>query len=747
MYRLAKQSKVNGTVANTTNGVHIYVNADTETVKAFIAQLVERKPKPAHIVTIHKSEVAARDFNDFKIIESSNHTPPKLLITPDIALCDDCREEINTPENRRYGYAFTTCTNCGPRFSVIKALPYDRERTTMRPFTMCPTCKKEYNNVSDRRFYSQTNSCPTCGVKLRWLTKEPSGKEHIAHTVDLLKEGKIVAVKGIGGFLLLVDATNDDAIMRLRMLKKRPGKPFALLFHSIENAEKYLRILPIEQKALKSSESPIVLLHMQDDTYDLAIDAIAPGLNRLGVMLPYAPLLELIAYNFNQPLVATSANVSGSPIIYKDNEAIRLLSHISDAILTNDREINFPQDDSVVAFSQKHRQKVIMRRSRGMAPSVDWPENSLVSNCLAFGAEMKSAFAITSQGNTYLSQYLGDTSSFESQQAYNTTFLNMLELLKPSIKKVMVDMHPDYHTRSTGYNWARYHEAKLETVQHHQAHFAAILTEHKLIDQKEAVLGVIWDGTGYGTDGQIWGSEFFVFCQGHMQRVNHLKPYPHLFNNRMAKEPCVSAVAAMHPLSPGKVWLRNHFSDEEQEIMATKLEDAAMFTTSMGRLFDAVAGLLDITTANTFEGESAMALQMLAEKSESTAWNAYCLPIEENRLSTSLLLEKIHEEMKLGAPIEDLALRFHQTLVQWIGWIAGQYQIKKLAFSGGVFQNTLLVDLIIDRLGDNYDLYFHEILPPNDENIAIGQIALSTLDIKEGDVSETMILNKDLICA
>ena len=746
VYRLAKHFGLTGTVANTPDGVHIYVNANAEDCNAFMDAIVETKPTAASIVAISKQQASAQQFDAFKIVESGNHTQPKLLITPDIGLCDECRNELHNKKDRRHNYAFTTCTQCGPRYSIMNALPYDRATTTMKPFVMCPTCKKEYNAVTNRRFYSQTNSCPTCGINLYWLTKEPENIDPIKHTVDLLEEGKIVAVKGIGGFLLLVDATNDAAIMRLRVLKKRPGKPFALLFHSVEQASQYTRITPIEQKALTSTESPIVLLRMQRETLDLSVDAIAPGLNRLGVMLPYAPILELIAFNFGKPLVATSANVSGSPIVYKDVEAVRILEGVADAILSNDREIHFPQDDSVRIYSPVHRNPVILRRSRGLAPSINWPDNRLQNNYLAFGAEMKSAFALTSQGNTYLSQYLGDTAAYESQQAYNTAFLNMLNLVKPEVKHVVVDAHPDYHTSNIGRSWASYHGSKVSSVQHHQAHFASILAESNLIEQTEPVLGVIWDGTGYGSDGMIWGSEFFMYCKHKMQRINHLMPYPQLFNNRMAKQPSIATMAAMHPLNPGKVWQRNHFSDAETDIIAAKLMHPDLYTTSMGRLFDAVAGLLELTMENTFEGESAMALQTVAEKSERTTWDAYCLPIENNRFSTSLLLEKIHTEKKLGISVEDLALRFHQTLVNWIAWIADTQQVKKVAFSGGVFQNTLLVDLIIDRLGDYHELYFHKLLSPNDENIAIGQIAMANISTLEEEKKESLISNKEKIC-
>jgi hydrogenase maturation protein HypF len=746
IYRVAKELGINGTVANTKNGVHLFVNADAEGANLFIQAIQNTKPAAAEIVEITKTKVADRTFDDFSIIESGNGQRPKLLVTPDIGLCDACRNDLQEPTNPRHNYAFTTCTNCGPRYSIATGLPYDRETTTMAAFKMCPECNKEYHSVTDRRFYSQTNSCPKCGVKLIWLTPDVAAHDAIAHVVSLLKKGKTVAVKGIGGFLLLTDATNETAVKTLRERKKRPTKPFALLFPNLETLSRYVRISHLEQKALESAQSPIVLLNLQKTTPKLALQAIAPGLNRIGAMLPYAPVLERIAAMFAKPLVATSANVSGSPIIYKDSEAMRLLPTIADAILSNNREITFPQDDSVVQFSASHQKKIMLRRSRGYAPSISWPANRLADDMLAFGAEMKSAFGFTSMGNTYLSQFLGDTSTYESQVAYNDVFVKLRELLNPETKTVFIDAHPDYTTSQVGRNWARYHSVPLKKVQHHHAHFAAVLAEHDLLKSPEPVLGVIWDGTGYGANGQLWGSEFFSYENGKMTRENHLMPYPHVFNNRMAMEPKLSAMAILHPVSPGKVWIRHHFTEHEQELLEHALANPKITTTSMGRLFDATAAILGVANQNSYEGESALALQVLAESSTLRNWKPLCLPVEGHMLDASALLEIILGESREGQSAADLAMRFHQTLVQWIAWVADTAQIKKVAFSGGVFQNSLLVDLIIDRMKDSHELYFHDLLPPNDENIAIGQMAMMQIEVVPEDAKKYQHQNTQRVC-
>jgi hydrogenase maturation protein HypF len=746
VYRLAKAFKLNGSVANTANGVHIYIHGTKTTLKRFIRAIHQKAPPASTISKVSASKAEQKAFTAFEIVQSYDDANPRLLITPDIALCKQCRADMFNPNDRRFHYAFTTCTQCGPRYSIMTHLPYDRNTTTMEPYTMCPNCLTEYTTEENRRFYSQTNSCPACGIKLSWLTDEPKHTDAVAHAAHLLKQGKIVAVKGIGGFLLLADATQESVIDKLRKRKNRPKKPFALLFRSAASIANYARLTYREQKLLESEQAPIVLLRLRNDVSNLAVNSIAPGLNRIGAMLPYAPLLDAIMHEIDMPLVATSANVTGSPIVYEDVEAKRVLSAIADAILTNDRDITFPQDDSVALLSKKHQQSILLRRSRGLAPSLAITENTLPADVLAFGAEMKSAFGLTSRGHAYLSQYLGNTNTYESQKSYEHVFENLLDLLKPEIKKVAIDAHPDYHTSRTGIAWAQNNTCELVKVQHHRAHFGAILAEHGLLQGNEPVLGVIWDGTGYGDDGNIWGGEFFIYENGTMSNGPKVGYYPHVLNDRMATHPPVATLAAMWPLDPGKVWMRKYFSEHEQEVLPQVLDQAKIYTSSVGRLFDAVAGLFEICPKNNFEGEAAMLLQHLAEKSKLQGWQPYCLPIENKKLSPRDVLERLKTDKKAGIPVEDLALRFHQTLVQWIAWVADTEEIKRVAFSGGVFQNSLLVDMIIDRLAPYHELYFHEQLSPNDENIAVGQIAMTEIDVENSRHEEEPQIESDLIC-
>ncbi len=726
IYRLATQMHLVGDVANTPNGVHIHLNATKEVVDEFLYGIKVHAPKAARISAMHCNHTNEKFFTSFNIVESTHTAAPKLLITPDIALCPSCKKELHDSKNVRFAYPFITCTHCGPRYSIMQNLPYDRERTSMNPFTMCPTCTSEFTNQEDKRFYSQTNSCGACGVNLRWLTNEPQQTDPIKHVAKLLHDGKIVAVKGIGGFLLLADATNKKAIERLRQRKHRPTKPFACMFGHVDQIKKYAFVTENEAAALQSNEAPIVLLKRKKISRDLAIEEIAPGLNRIGAMLPYAPLLELISAKSQSPLVATSANASGSPIVFKDDEALRLLGGIADAILTHDREITFPQDDSVVVFTPNFQKKIILRRARGYAPSVDFPENRLPQNTLGMGAEMKSAFGFTANGNTFLSQFLGDTENYESQVSYEHTLDRLIDLIQPQISAVAVDAHPNYFATQKGKEWAAAHNATLHNVQHHKAHFAAVLTEHDLLQQNEPILGVIWDGLGYGEDGNMWGSEFFVFEENNMKRIHHLGNFPIISGNRMAYEPSMATFAAMWPETPGKVWMRKRFTEDEQEAIPQIADHPHQMTSSMGRLFDAAAGLLCCKDLNTYEGEAALSVQVLAEKCKSTAWNPYCIALKDDTLNVQYLLEKMDHDLKNQVPEELIALRFHQTLVQYISLVADMNMIEKVAFSGGVFQNTLLVDLLLERLSEFHKLYFHIQLPPNDECIAIGQIALAS---------------------
>jgi hydrogenase maturation protein HypF len=476
------------------------------------------------IISASLQHITDKAFNDFSIVVEDDKSANKtVLVSPDTALCNTCRNELHDKNNRRYKYPFNTCTQCGPRYSIINDLPYERHLTAMQPFAMCDDCNDEYNDVTGRRFFSQTNSCATCGIQLRLYTTASSmltnNPEEVLFAIkNELQQGEILAVKGIGGYLLLCDAGNEEVVKRLRSRKHRPSKPFAVLCPGIAAVEHDFELSINEKELLQSAEAPIVLLYPKEGTGDLYIKNIAPGLKRVGVMLPYSPLLELIAHDFGKPLVATSANISGSAIIYKDDDALDFLFDIADLVVSYNREITIPQDDSVVQVSRYTGRQIILRRSRGYAPSFLARRSTLQTTVLATGAFLKSSFTLAVNGNVFVSQFLGSGESYDSQLMYRHTLEHWLNMysIKPDV--ILADKHPGYFSHQYAMELAEKYAVGVQFIQHHQAHFAAVMAEHDLLNSAEPVLGVIWDGTGLGDDGNIWGGEFFKYKNKEMLR-------------------------------------------------------------------------------------------------------------------------------------------------------------------------------------------------------------------------------------
>lgn len=748
VYRLARQMGLKGWVHNTFDGLHICINADGQDAEHFLAQLVSEKPPLAIISNYQISETEPTFFDNFQIIHSEATGMPKLLLTPDVSLCADCRNDILHPKDRRYHYAFTTCTNCGPRYSITAALPYDRPMTSMQPFQMCPECLHEYHNPEDRRYYSQTNSCPKCGIQIQLLNSKferiASESEAIHQVVNAWQNGEIVAIKGIGGYLLTCDANNRTAIENLRLRKHRPTKPLALMFPDLAGVQQILQTTAAEQKALTSKEAPIVLLS-QKKQCPLPTDLLAPGMDRLGVMLPYTPLYVLLLQQFGKPIVATSANISQSPIVFEESQAADALPTLADWILTNNRAILTPQDDSVVAFSPNHQQPILMRRSRGYAPGcllpfMDWPSES----CLGMGASMKSTFSLLHQKNCYLSQYFGSLEHFDTQLSFQKGLDHLIHLLQFQPEVILTDLHPDYASTQLGIEKATALGLPLRQIQHHEAHFGAIMGESNLLESTEPVLGIIWDGTGLGTDKQIWGGEYFQYQKGTINRIAHWAYFDFILGNKMPKEPRISAFSLAGHLAVAKSVLEPKFSTAEWKIYQQKRKQTApLQTSSIGRLFDGVASLLGIADRQSYEGEAAMQLEQLARRflqltngAFSESYQLRLQPTSETsnnllQINTSFLITQILNDLLEEVDKGRIAARFHLSLVESIRLIANDLKIKKLAFSGGVFQNALLVDLIIDHLHQDYELHFHEKLSPNDENIAFGQLVRHYINKKQ----------------
>jgi len=757
--RLARTFHLDGTVQNGMDGVHVYLNAEEEIMAAFCQQIRQQAPTIALISTMNYQPVPRQNFSGFGIVPSDARGRARLLITPDLAMCDDCRHELHNQENRRYRYPFITCTHCGPRYSIMESLPFDRQQTSMRTFTMCETCEAEYADMnyvpdpekslsaksskhenvrSGTRYHAQTNSCQECGVQL--TLHDLRNQKQVAiplrksgDTVDqvsrLLLAGHIVAVKGIGGYLLLADATSARVVRTLRSRKQRPAKPFALMYPNLTTAKQDVETSPKEEAELLSYRAPILLLRKKEQQHSgIALQHVAPGLRRLGVMLPYTPLFELIASAVNRPLIATSANLSGSPILYQDEEALENLPGIADYVLANNREIYLPQDDTVMQFSTAHQQAIILRRSRGLAPAFELREDSpiLSQHCLAMGAQQKSSFALNAHGQLYLSQYLGELSSYPSRQAYGKTLDYLLGLCQAAPQVIITDQHPDYQATQLGQQMAKERHVSLSSVQHHRAHFGSVLAENHLLQSEEPVLGIVWDGTGWGEDQKVWGGEFFTFADRHMQRVAHLAYSPQRFGDKMAREPRLSLLCLAEGHPEFVEILRQKFSQQEWKLYRKMLEKpATVQTSSMGRLFDALASLLGLCDVNQYESQAAILLEQ-----EAAAYlnghslnlaDGYHFSIKSGKVEVPLLA--ILRDLQYHKPHDEIAARFHLGLVRCVEEVATIQKIQKLAFSGGVFQNALLNDLLAGYLSDNFDLYFHQQLSPNDESLPLGQIA------------------------
>jgi hydrogenase maturation protein HypF len=746
VYLLAKEMQLNGHIKNGSDGVHIFFNASDQNAILFFDRIKEEAPKQSRIISseINKSEKI--HFHDFSIlVDEPDDFSKKVLLSPDASVCQYCRNELRDINNRRYRYPFITCTQCGPRYSIINKLPYERHWTSMQPFEMCEDCKREYNSIADRRFFSQTNSCAACGIKLSIYENANSSLGGDFETILLsikqyLGQGKIIALKGIGGYLLLCDADNVASIKLLRGRKHRPSKPFAILYPNIESIGDDFKLNKNEKDLLGSKESPIVLLYPKQNAFDkLAIKEIAPGLKRLGVMIPYNPLLELVANDFAKPLIATSANISGSPIIYKDEKALGWLFEIADYIVSFNREIIIPEDDSVVQVSNHYKRLIILRRSRGYAPS--FPEyNPDKKECvLSTGAFLKSSFTLLVNGNVFVSQFLGSGESYESQQMYKETLAHWLTLYEVKPKVIITDKHPGYFTHQYALELSNRFQTDLKYIQHHEAHFAAVLGENNLLRDAEPVLGIIWDGTGLGDDGNIWGGEFFKYEKKEMLRCYHFDYFPVITADKMSLEPRIAAVCVASDTWPQPGNLKEKFTENEWNNYQLLIESATLYSSSVGRIFDAVASLLNICDKQTYEGEAARYLQAHAE--EYVFENGFQMDdsyFKEGshyyRIPTASLIQGIILDIRKGKAKNYIAAKFHYSLVCLIEIVAKNIQVEKICFSGGVFQNALLVDWIVKKYDDKYKLFFHKNLSSNDENISFGQLVYYDNDIKTKNV-------------
>jgi len=730
VYQKARKEGLNGWVNNTNDGVHIHINTVAKKASEFLNLLLNNLPPLAIVTKSSIQEVAFKKYDEFNILKSLNTKKPNLLLTPDVGICQDCKNELVQATNRRYQYPFITCTNCGPRYSIITNLPYDRPNTTMSCFKMCATCQKEYDNPLKRRHFSQTNSCLDCQIEMQ-LFKNGLLQENFTnlnYIISLWEEGKIIALKGIGGYILTCDATNKKAVLELRKRKQRPKKPFAVMYPTIKMIQSVVLVSEMEQKELKSIHAPIVLLETKKQSKNaIALKEINSGLSRLGVMLPYTPLYKLLLDLFKKPIVATSGNLTDSSIVYKDDEALVKLSKIADCILLNNRKIVIPQDDGVVQFTKKHHKKITLRRSRGKAPTyINTNLNFSDKTVFAAGAMLKSSFGLLNSQNTYISQYLGNTANYDTQLNYETTFNHFKKIFQLVIDTVVIDKHPTYFATQFGKVLAQKENATLLELQHHKAHFYSVLGENNLLHSKENILGVIWDGTGLGDDGNIWGGEFFSYSNHTIERLTHINLFDFILADKMVKEPRISALAIAHNIKGIDVFIRTKFTDIEWKIYKKLLQNTKLKSTSMGRLFDAVSSLLLNNDIHHFDAEASIKLEQVAAnyyyKGVATLADSYLTHNIYPINTINLILKGIVNDMRKNIDKQVIATRFHISLVDYITRVAKRYSHNKIAFSGGVFQNALLVDMIYDFMGSDYNLYFQNEFSPNDEGIPFGQL-------------------------
>ena len=710
VYRLANEMSLTGWVLNSSSGLIVEVEGAPEELRTFEQRIENERPKASVITTHESSWLPPQGFTKFEIHHSETDSTKSVNVLPDLATCDDCRKELFDPANRRFQYPFTNCTNCGPRYTIVVDIPYDRPNTTMREFVLCPACREEYENPANRRFHAQPNACPICGPKLDGT---------IADTAAVLLLGEIVALKGIGGFQLLVDARQPAAVARLRQRKHREEKPFALMMPSLEMAREYCEITPAEQELLESQAAPIVLLKPKNGT-DIAWN-VAHCSPYLGVMLPYSPLHHLLMEQCPFPLIATSGNRSDEPIAIANDEATTRLKDIADHFLMHNRPIVRACDDSVVRLTRGRAG--ILRRARGSAPlgirvSRDLPP------VLAVGGHLKNTVGIAVGNDVFVSQHIGDLETLEARQAFERAIDDLCRLYSFKPQAVVCDLHPDYASTQ----WAERSGLAIIRVQHHQAHVAACAAENNV---EGPYLGVSWDGTGYGLDGAIWGGEFFGVEGNKYERVAHLRPFSLPGGDAAVREGWRSAASLIFELT-GKTEFgdshpclsaeRSSPTDRNVEKVRLMLEHGinVVPTTSIGRLFDAVASITGLAHQNRFEGQAAMLLEN--EIGALRIEEAYPLPSGD----WAPLIAEVLKDQRTGVPVSTIAARFHNALLNWIIEVAESVGLKDVVLSGGVFQNRYLTECAAALLESRgYVVYTHRQVPPNDGGIALGQAVMA----------------------
>ena len=726
-WRLADELGLGGWVSNSAEGVLIEIEGRAEAIDAFVRALEARRPPSARIESLEVAALEPVGEREFSIRPSRSEAAPTAAILPDLATCPECLREMLDPLDRRYLYPFTNCTHCGPRFSIVQGLPYDRERSTMRAFVMCPACRAEYDDPAERRFHAQPNACPVCGPALALWDEDgrvlAARHEALLRAARALRMGQIVALKGLGGFHLLVDARDARAVERLRLRKRRAGKPFALMFPDLAAVRAQCEVSPQEATLLVSPQAPIVLLRRLGGS-GLA-PGVAPGCPELGAMLPYTPLHHLLMRELGFAVVATSGNLSEEPIATDEREALARLDGIADCFLVHDRPIARPVEDSVARVALGR--EMLLRRGRGYAP---YPLPSAQAGqgraLLAVGAHMKSTVSLSLPGRIVTGSHLGDLDTPEGRDAHAAAARDLVALYETAPVAVACDLHPDY--ASTRY--AERSGLPLVRVQHHVAHVAACMAENGL---SGPVLGVAWDGSGYGPDGTVWGGEFLLLEGARARRVAHLRSFRLPGGERAVREPRRAALGALYETlgEDGfeQAARRLDFNGDEIRVLKSMLArgDHAPLTSSAGRLFDAVASLAGLRQVASYEGQAAMELEWRIE-------DGFGLPDYPVHLIQEIeqpmvvdwapMLRRILHDLASGVPTGRVAAAFHRALAAAIAAVAARVGVRRVALSGGCFQNRHLLEWSVECLrAGGFEPFWHRQVPPNDGGISVGQAA------------------------
>lgn len=732
VYRLATELGLVGSVGNDASGVFINVSGAADSIDQFIIRLQTEAPALAQVNSLAAKAVSPFAADAFSIVPSADVEGERTLISPDSAVCADCVDELIDASDRRYQHPFITCTNCGPRLSIIADLPYDRHNTTMAPFDMCRACQREYDDPANRRYHAQPIGCHDCGPQLSFSSQvddlEPAPP--IQRAVFLIDSGGIMAVKGIGGYHLMCDATNLAAVADLRRRKNRPDKPFAIMVKSIEQAREYADLSEREVDELSSPAAPIVLARQRMDTSLPSL--VAPASPLVGLILAYTPIQHLLLRALERPLVVTSANPAGAPLVF-ERDGLDQLGFLFDGVLDHDRQIRVPVDDSVVR--RVENEIVPIRRARGYAPiPVDFPGAD--RQVLAVGGELKNTFCLLSGERAWVSPHIGDMENLETLEAFEKMVNEFTTMYEVAPEVVAVDSHPGYLSSK----WARRTlDVPIIEVQHHHAHVAAVMAEHGL-DPQSPVLGVAFDGTGYGEDGTIWGGEFLVADATSFSRVGHLRPVQLPGGDAAVKNP--SRVALAHLEAVCIAWSDDlapvtQQSTGEQALLAQQLERSlnCVPTTSMGRLFDAVASLIGVRHQVSYEAQAAIELEILAE-SGSGAECDYRFGIDSDGvIDQAPVLHDIIRDLRAGRPVEEIAFCFHDAVAEAVvalsHKVSAEHELETIVLSGGVFQNALLLHLCTWRLERDFDVYTHQLVPANDGGLSLGQAFVAAHSIQQ----------------